>query len=283
MFTTINGLKLHYLVEGTGIPCVVPTLVGTPILERTFSPELRKRLQLVFLELRAGRSEVGSIEDTTLDSLVDDIDRFRQALHLEKIALIGFSRQGQLALRYAECYAECTSRIILIGALPALDSRYAEERHRYWESLASEQRKAILWRNTSLSRVSTEALSRATPSRAIVMDYVASGPMFWRDPNFDCAYLWEGHTLDAGIVERFWGEGGALSGFDPDQSFPKITCPVLIVAGLFDFTAPPTTWFGIKEKLKNHSYRVFEQSGHYPQFEEQKLFDATVVSWLAPH
>jgi len=282
MFATIGGLKLHYLVEGTGIPCIVPTLVGTPILERTFSAELRKRLQLIFLELRAGRSDVGSVDNLTLDLLVDDIDRFREAIGLEKIALIGFSRQGQLALRYAENYPERALRVIVIGSLPAVDSRYSVERHKYWDSLASEERKAILRRNTGLSRVSSEALSRATPSQALVMDYVASGPMFWRDPHFDCSHLWEGHTLDAEMVDRFWGEGGALGVFDPDTSFPKISCPVLIAAGLFDFTAPPTTWFGIREKLPNHTYRVFEQSGHYPQFEEQELFDATVVSWLEP-
>jgi len=32
--------------------------------------------------------------------------------------------------------------------------------------------------------------------------------------------------------------------------------------------------------LTNHTYRAFEKSGHYPHFEEQALFDATLLESL---
>ncbi len=37
MFAKLNGLNIHYVVEGEGLPCVIPSLMGTPIYERTFS------------------------------------------------------------------------------------------------------------------------------------------------------------------------------------------------------------------------------------------------------
>ncbi len=42
MYANINGLKIHYVVEGGGIPCVIPSLAGTRIYERTFSANLRR-------------------------------------------------------------------------------------------------------------------------------------------------------------------------------------------------------------------------------------------------
>ena len=60
MYTVINGLKIHYLVEGDGIRCVIPGLADTPIYERRFSANLRRHLKLVFVELRANRSASGS-------------------------------------------------------------------------------------------------------------------------------------------------------------------------------------------------------------------------------
>jgi len=52
MHAIINGLKIHYVIEGTGIACVIPSLAGTPIYERTFSANLRRHLKLVFVRER---------------------------------------------------------------------------------------------------------------------------------------------------------------------------------------------------------------------------------------
>ena len=37
---------------------------------------------------------------------------------------------------------------------------------------------------------------------------------------------------------------------------------------------------GCTDLLTNHTYRAFEKSGHYPHFEEQALFDATLFESL---
>lgn len=86
MFAKLNGLNIHYVVEGEGLPCVIPSLMGTPIYERTFSANLRKHLKLIFLELRANRSDVGDVKSLSPDRIVDDLDRLRDALKLARIA-----------------------------------------------------------------------------------------------------------------------------------------------------------------------------------------------------
>ena len=46
MFVEINGEKLFYQMEGTGIPCLVPSLAGFPIYQRPLSQELREHYGL---------------------------------------------------------------------------------------------------------------------------------------------------------------------------------------------------------------------------------------------
>ena len=123
-------------------------------------------------------------------------------------------------------------------------------------------------------------LSRATADEAMTLNYVVNGPMTFYDAHFDCTHLWEGHANNAELFQRFWGPGGEFSRFDPAAEFPNVRCPVLIASGVFDFGAVPTAWYGIKNKLAHHDYRVFERSGHFPHMEEQSLFDETLVEWL---
>ena len=125
-----------------------------------------------------------------------------------------------------------------------------------------------------------DALSRATPDDGIIINYVANGPGIWYDPRFDCTDLWQGHFSSAQIFERFVGPGGEFSKFDPTVEFSNVFCPVLIASGVFDFAAVATAWHKFKDLLAKHTYRAFEKSGHYPHFEEQALFDATLLEWL---
>jgi len=277
MYAIINGLKIHYLIEGTGIPCVIPSLGGTPIYERTFSTNLRRHLELVFVELRANRSDVGDIGSTTLDSIVDDLDQLRRELKLERIAILGHSGHGFIPLRYATRYPERISHAILVGAVPAFDAALLNEFAKYREMLASKERKDEIARNWERL---TPVLSRATADEAMSLSYPANGPMIFYDAHFDCTNLREGHANNAELFQRFWGPGGEFSRFDPAVEFPNVRCPVLIASGVFDFACVPTTWHGIKDQLANHEYRVFEKSGHFPHLEEQQLFDETLIEWL---
>lgn len=277
MYANINGLKVHYVIEGNGIPCVIPSLGGTLSYERMFSAELRRHLKLVFAELRGSRSDLGEVGAATLDTIVDDLDRLRSELKLDRIVVLGHSGHGFIALRYAAKYPDRISHAVLVGAAPSFDGTWFAEVLRYSEMLMSNERKDELARSHDRLR---PAMSRATPDEAVVLNFIANAPIQFFDAHFDCAHLWKDQTFNAQIFQRFWGPGGEFSKFDPATEFPRIKCPVLIASGLFDYGCPPTTWHGIIDKLAKHEYRVFERSGHHPQMEEQSLFDQTVVEWI---
>jgi hypothetical protein len=82
LYATVGRTDIFYAVAGTGPPFLVPSLAGTPIYERTFTPALGSDLQLIFAELRSNRTTAGDTATLTLDGLVEDVDRLRQALGL---------------------------------------------------------------------------------------------------------------------------------------------------------------------------------------------------------
>src|SRR5574337_325876 len=90
--------NLSYIVEGEGHPTVV---IGSALFySRTFSRNLRNHLQLVFMDHRGFVLSPGPVETSEyeLDKLVDDVERLRQHLGLGKVAVVGHSGHGYIAL-----------------------------------------------------------------------------------------------------------------------------------------------------------------------------------------
>ncbi|MGH2559531.1 MAG: alpha/beta fold hydrolase [Thermomicrobiales bacterium] len=279
MYATVGSANVFYTVAGEGLPCLVPSLAGTPIYERTFTPALGGALRLIFVELRANRTAVGDVSALTLRRLLEDMDGLRRVLGLDTVAVLGHSAHSLLGLAYASHFPTHVSHVIVVGGMPRLSPTFSEQRAAYWDVVASPERKERLAENhAALTRQGGEHL---TPSELLTATYAADGPIYFFDPAYDCTPLWAGHDqFSDELYQRFWGANGQFSTFDPAVSFPRLTAPVFIAHGVFDFSVPPTVWIGIKETLPDQTYCAFERSGHYPQMEERATFDAAVDTWL---
>lgn len=280
MYVKVGDLDIFTTTTGTGpTTCLVPSLAGTPIYERTFTPALQDVMQLIFVELRGNRTATGDIDALTFDAMVDDLDGVRRALGLGRVAVLGHSAHAFLALAYAARYPEQTSHVLAIAGAPGMTAGVFARTTAYWDLIASPERKRILAENRA--KLTEEALAQLTPSERVIMPYAANGPLFFADPTYDCTPLWEGHEqISEGVFGRFWGPQGQFAAFDPEATLPNVVAPTFIAQGVFDFAAPPYAWAGELEKLPNATYQAFEHSGHYPQLDEQKLFGGAVASWL---
>ena len=279
MYATLNGLRLHYELEGQGIPCLTIRPIGSPILERTLSSGLRRHLQFIFFDHRGSGASSGSQDDVTFESVLDDLETLRRALGLPRVAVLGFSACGLFALEYAARHPERVSHVIGIGTGPLLGPEFDRARRTYWDSFASDERKAILRQNQE--RLTDEMLRSMSPSEAWIARYAALGPMYWYDATFDCSALYAGDRIEAALSDRLFGT--VLPGRDVTPILPAIQAPVFLAHGRYDFAAPPTLWEGRADQLPRGEFRLFERSGHYPHYEEQEVFDASLVDWLARH
>jgi proline iminopeptidase len=280
MFVKVGDIDIFYTTAGAGPPCLVPSLAGTPIYERTFIPALQHVMQLIFVELRGNRTADGEIDTLTFDAMVDDLDGVRRGLGLAQVAVLGHSAHAMLALAYAARFPASTSRVLAIAGAPGVTAAGAARTATYWDLVASPERKRILAANRA--RLTADVMARLTPSERIIVPYAANGPLFFADPTYDCTALWEGHEqMTDRVFGRFWGPQGQFGAFDAEAALPKVVAPAFIGQGVFDFVAPPYAWAGELEKLPNATYRAFERSGHYPQLDEREAFGAAVAAWLA--
>jgi proline iminopeptidase len=56
---------------------------------------------------------------------------------------------------------------------------------------------------------------------------------------------------------------------------------VFLALGRYDFlVGPPSLWDPIRHHFKDLTVRVFEESGHVPQFEEAERFDREFLTWM---
>ncbi|HYR87714.1 MAG TPA: alpha/beta hydrolase [Terriglobia bacterium] len=275
-----GAFKLPYLIEGTGQPAIV--IGSVQYYQRAFSQNLRNHLQLVFIDHRGFAPSPGPVDTSEfeLDKLVEDVERLRQRLGLRQVAVIGHSGHGYIALEYAKKYPECTSHVVMIGIAPNLSQASAELAYQNYQRLADADRLAAEREN--LRRMSDEPLAALSPDQAFVRRYIRNAARVWYDPRFDCTSLWEDVTINMDMFGYVWGK--LFAEIDVTHGLEQFDRPVFLALGRYDFiVAPPASWDDVKSKFKNLTIRIFERSGHTPQFEEPELFDPELLSWMHQH
>jgi proline iminopeptidase len=185
-----------------------------------------------------------------------------------------------MALEYAKKYPASVSHVIMIGIAPDLSPASAEAAEQNWQKLASPERKAAMEEN--LQRLPDEELAQLPPAPQWISSYVRNGPRTWFDPRFDASPLFEGVEINMDMFNYVWGE--VFRDIDITQGLESLDRPVFLALGRYDFlVAPPSSWDPIKAKFQDLTIRVFEQSGHTPQYEEATRFDEELLRWLSQH
>lgn len=271
-----GGFKLQYRIEGAGPATIV---IGSACYyPRVFSQQLREHLRLVFLDHRGFARAPATIDPASFElaTLVDDIERARQALGLERVMVVGHSGHSYIALEYAKRYPNNVSHVVMIGIAPDLSASNVEAAAQYWRESVSPERKALFEAN--LQRLPDDELAHLPLSERFITAYIRNGAKIWFDPKFDSTPLWEGVELNE-VFEHVWGE--VFPAIDITKSLGALDRPVFLALGRYDFlVAPPASWDRVRPTFKDLTVRVFERSGHTPQFEEAELFDAELLGWM---
>jgi proline iminopeptidase len=272
--TIVSGpFQLRYHTEGTGKPAIV---IGSAVyLPRGFSQNIRKHLQMVFLDHRGYAPSPGPMDATEFATakLLDDVERARQQLELGRIVIIGHSIHSVIALEYAKKYPENVSHVVMIGSA-ALNAGNEKVMAQYWEELASPERKAAVLENRR--RLPDDELDRLPSGQRFLRAYIREGPRTWYDPHFDASPLFEGveYNDDYARAQPL----GRVNIFDGLDTFDR---PVFLALGRYDFlVAPPSSWEAIRPRFKDLTVKIFDQSGHWPHYEEAASFDAALSEWI---
>jgi len=271
---TIDSFQIPYFVEGTGVPCMV--INDAIVMRRALSKELRKYFKFIFMNPRINvpYDKSFNVKNITLDTLLDDIELIRRTVGVEKLCIFGHSIYGLMAFEYARKYPEHVTHVIMNGTPPFWDERAIKIADEYWESKASEERKAVLKQNWEKRK---DEIAKMPPGMAMMQTYITNGPLYWHEPKYDCSWLFAGEKWNGEILNHLFDV--IMVNYDI-TSRGQIRIPAFLSLGVYDYVVPYVLWDGIKEKFPNIRYNLFERSGHWAFLEEQELFDKRLIEWV---
>lgn len=270
MNVSVNGAELFYWTRGKGPACLVLSSIGTLPYARQMPPALSDHLQLVFVDLRGGGRSTGEPADLTFDQAAEDLEAIRNDLGVERIAVLGHSILGILAIEYGRRCPETVSHVIAVGTPPQGDVAEVEAAAvRFFEADASEERKSILQHNLA-------NLPAGAPMGEILW---AQTPRRFYDARFDAAPLFADSEVRPEILQHIMGT--LTPGWDVTVDTSSLRAPIFLAHGRYDYVVPYTLWDGVVDKLPGATLEIFERSGHQPFVEEPDRFTAALMKWMA--
>lgn len=273
-----EGFRLKYYVEGVGVPSIV---IGSAVYySRSFSQNLRKDLCMAFIDWRGFSKDPANSVEVSLDTFLEDIEAMREHLGFKRCIIIGHSAHALLALEYAKKYPQYVSHVVMIGISPNLNAVHAKAAAQNWEESIWPERKAALEKR--IRDLPDEDLAKLPPDKRFVKWYVRRDPQAWYDFSFDSSSLWEGALPNMPMFDYLYGV--ALRDLDITKGLSTFEKPVFLALGRYDFiVAPSSSWDPIRQSFHDLTVRIFERSGHSPQYEESSLFDAELLGWISNH
>ncbi len=226
----------------------------------TLSP-LANRVQIVYFDLRGqGRSARGPKESYTLENNVEDMEALRKHLGLTKIAALGTSYGGIVAMAYAIKYSKNVSHLILVATSP--DSR-----------CLNYARQSVAGRGTEEQKAAVDALlSGRFENDEAVRDYLRIMGSFYSLKYNPMQAEEKLSRLKCSAEASNFVFAGFIRDFDLKEDLHKIECPTLILAGRHDWICPPELSQDIAQLIPHSDLRIFENSSHAIASDETEAY-----------
>lgn len=184
-------------------------------------------------------------------------------LGFDRVAVLGHSYGGYIALEFALSYPQRLSHLILVDTAPARD--FPEE------VMANAERKGA----TEEMMAILEA-DRPDSAKQMRRQMQTILPLYFKTFDPDTA-----HRLTANVLLN--PSGGAAEGerasYDVKARLPEISVPTLILVGRDDFICPPSQAHILHEGIHDSELVIFEDSGHFPYVEEPTEFFQAIQEW----
>ena len=272
-----GGHELYVELCGTAgaKPAVVlhggPGAGSSPFMRRFFDPA---RYQIVLFDQRgAGRSRPGGkLDANTTWDLVDDIERLRRHLRIERWQVFGGSWGSTLALLYAQAHPERVSELVLRGLFTMTKAEldwfyrggaarfYPEAWADFLKPLGAEERADPI-RAYHARLTSADEEERVRAARPWVRWETATAALRpARAGLVDASYALAFARIEAHyFANRGW--------FDRDDlimaEMPRIAdVPGVMVQGRYDMICPPHTAVALDEAWPAGRLRLVDDAGH---------------------
>jgi len=274
----INGTQLYCQSIGTGVPLVI--IHGGPGLDHSYllpqMEQLADSYELIFFDQRGcGKSTIRlDSTDMTLDALVEDIDRVRDAYNLNTMNLMGHSWGGLLAMFYAAKHGDRLNSLILVNSSPPTSAL----RDSSFKSMA--QRMSTEDSLAQAAIMQTAEFRQREPQTMEKFFRLLFKGSFYNPIRANELTLSFGPDYAArSKLVGYLAKDPQLRTYDLTGTLETITCPVLII-GSDDDPVPPASNELIHSHIKDSKYVVMKNCGHFPFIEAPGQFFPAVRTFL---
>lgn len=262
-----------YGAKGAALPVIAvnggPGLSHAYMLVNDLWKQVARRRLVVFYDQRGtGASkhmQPGAPQD--MDAQVADLEAVRAKLGLEKVAIVGDSYGGMVAMAYAAAHPDHVAKLVLSdSAAPSWKSMVHVLPQAFpdvEEADAAEQKKL---------GGTTDAAAQASLRNHFKM-------IFYSPAKRD-AYM-----AHAGDIRMEPAVNAAISKATANLDLtPKLagftSFPTMVITGRYDLNVAPLTAWRIAHAIPKARFVVFEESGHLPSYEEPVKYKAVLEAFL---
>jgi proline iminopeptidase len=259
--------------RGTGIPLIAvnggPGLSHAYMMQNDLWQRVAAHRMVVLYDQRGtgASKQMQANAPQAMSAQVADLDAIRGALSLDRVAVLGDSYGGMIAMAYAAAHPEHVSHLILSDSpAPA------------WKDMVHLLPQVFPDREEQGEQ---EAKRLAANPEAAARAGLAShmGMMFY-SPEMREAYL--AHMGDLGFVPSVGRTvQQATADLDLTAKLPGFHFPTLVITGRYDMNVAPLTAWRMAHAIPGAQLVFFEKSGHLPSFEEPAKYLDVLETFLA--
>ena len=202
----------------------------------------------------------------TMEAQVADLDAIRRTLTHDRVAVLGDSYGGMIAMAYAAAHPEHVARLILSdSAAPS------------WKGLVHLLPEVF---PDQEERGEKEAkLLAADPEAAAQAGLVNHMRMMFYSTDLRDAYL--AHMGNLGFVPEVGrAVSQATENLDLTAKLAGFHFPTLVITGRYDMNVAPLTAWRMAHAIPGAQLVFFEKSGHLPAYEEPEKYQKVLEDFL---
>ncbi|MBS0236073.1 MAG: alpha/beta fold hydrolase [Proteobacteria bacterium] len=282
-YVKVDHGELFYQTFGEGEPVIV--LHGGPGLDQGYllpqMLELAKDHQLIFYDQRGSGRSLGSplnAKYINMNKFVEDLDRLRNSLGLEKVVLLGHSWGARLAVNYVIKHQDHVSKLVLLSPSPMHAEGFA--------AFSKELNNRLLPIKDKTAAVFSYKDFKKLDANGIQQLYRDFFGVWFDDQskNKDLSLNINVESARSGfmVLEQMFANSPQPAAASISPILAKITVPTLIIHGYQD-AVPPSTAQDLKDMMPSASIVYLNHCGHFSYIEKPQETFSAIRAFLERH
>lgn len=257
MFTTIDGVRLHYEQEGQGTDLILIHGLGMSLRDwDNCTPDLAKRHRVLRIDVRGFGESDKPPGPYSPQLFARDLAGVVYASQITRAHVAGISMGGVIAQRLALDFPDLVRSLTLMST----SSEVNAQAQAAWEELATgvEQR-GFAAAEGMADRLHAASFTKAYPERVQNRQRLTAA----NDPH------------------AFAAAARAVSAFNWTADLRRIQVPALILQGLEDVLTPPGGAVKMNRALPHSRLLMIPECGHFVPDEKPEVFIHSLLAFLA--